>query len=299
MATELVSIFIYPGFMFAVLLGLLYRGVDRKLTARFQNRIGPPIWQAYYDFIKLMSKETIIPKGTSALFMFSPVLAVAALFTLTASLPIFGSVAFPTLDNVILVIYLILLSSVFIAFAGLASNEAFGSIGAIRKITQMIAIEFPFLVVLFTAVYVAGSLSLSEIVSYQLANGLFALSLPLGLFVFFLATLGSVHKKPFDVPDAKQEIVAGLYTEYSGAGLALFELAHALKFYIMISLMIVLFFGGAATIWLFLLKFFIIGILLSLISAVLARLKIDQLFRFFWLLAGPLAIIELARVMLL
>ena len=299
MINILTSIFIYPGFLFAVLLGMLYRGVDRKLTARFQNRIGPPIWQAYYDFIKLMSKETIVPKGTSALFMLSPVLAVAALFTLTASLPVFGSVAVPTLDNVILVIYLILLSSVFVAFAGLASNEAFGAIGAIRKITQMIAVELPLLIVLFAAVYAAGSLSLSEIVSYQLSNGIFALSLPIGLVVFFLATLGSVHKKPFDIPDAKQEIVAGFYTEYSGAGLALFELVHALKFYIMISLLIILFFGGAASIYTFLIEFFLIGLLLSLVSAVLARLKIDQLFKFYWVVVLPLAIIELARVMLL
>ena len=44
--------------------GMLYRGVDRKLSAHMQGRIGPPIIQPFRDVQKLLMKESIIPDGS-------------------------------------------------------------------------------------------------------------------------------------------------------------------------------------------------------------------------------------------
>jgi len=57
----LLSFFIFPGFLFTAVVGLLAGWVDRKLTARIQWRVGPPWYQNFIDFLKLMSKETILP----------------------------------------------------------------------------------------------------------------------------------------------------------------------------------------------------------------------------------------------
>jgi NADH-quinone oxidoreductase subunit H len=296
---ELTRLFIFPGFFFALFLGLLYLGIDRKLVARLQNRIGPPIWQNFIDFVKLMSKETIRPGLASGFFLASPMVSFASLLTLTLALPLLGSVVFTNFDNVILIIYLLLLSSVFIAFAGFSSGNPFSVIGSMRKITQVIAVEFPFLVALFTATIVASSLSLTQIMSFQTQNSYLALTIPLSAIAFLISVQGALHRTPFDIPDAKQEIVAGMYTEYSGAGLALFELIHALKFFILISLTVILFFGGASTLWIFLLKFLSIGLLLTLLRAIFSRLRLEQMFKFYWLLIGPIALIDLLRVMFL
>jgi NADH-quinone oxidoreductase subunit H len=299
MLEELIHIFVYPGFLFALVLGLFYLGVDRKLVARFHNRIGPPIWQQFIDVIKLFSKETIKPKLASGFFLLAPAVSLAALLTVTLMLPILGSVVYSSFDNVILVIYFLLLSFVFTALGGFSAGNPFSTVGSVRKITQMLAVEFPFLVALFTTTLVVGSLSLTDIVQYQFANDYLAFSLPFATIAFLIAVQGELRKTPFDIPDAKQEIVAGPYREYSGSGLALFELVHAVKFVIIVSLAVILFFGGANTIHWFLFKFFSLSILITVIRVLFSRIKIDQTFKFFWLFVGPLALIDLLRVILL
>ncbi|MEM2849985.1 MAG: NADH-quinone oxidoreductase subunit H, partial [Candidatus Bathyarchaeia archaeon] len=52
------------------LFSLLFEGIDRKIHARMQWRIGPPITQPFYDFIKLFCKERITP-STAARGIFS------------------------------------------------------------------------------------------------------------------------------------------------------------------------------------------------------------------------------------
>ena len=55
----LAYILIFPGFLFCFLTGMLLCGIDRKLVARMQKRIGPPVLQPFYDFFKLLGKETM------------------------------------------------------------------------------------------------------------------------------------------------------------------------------------------------------------------------------------------------
>lgn len=299
MLEQLLEILVYPGFMFAAVLGLLYLGVDRKLLARLQNRVGPPVWQNFLDFFKLMTKESLKPEGTSSLFFASPTMVLAALLAATLAIPIVGSVVFPALDNVILIMYLLLMASAFTIIAGFSSGNPFAVVGAVRKLGMMLAVEFPLLVALFVAVMAAHSLSLTGIMMFESANGMLALSFPLATIAFLIAAQGELARAPFDIYEAKQEIVAGPYTEYSGGALAVFELAFAIKFFVIISLAVVLFFGGAATLWMFLVKFFAIGILITFIRAIFARLRIAQALKFYWLFVGPLALIDLIRVMFL
>ena len=88
-------ILIYPGFLFCFFVGLLLCGIDRKLVARMQKRVGPPILQPFYDFFKLLGKETIIPAAANrTVYLLAPLLGLAALVTIQLMVPVFGFTAF-------------------------------------------------------------------------------------------------------------------------------------------------------------------------------------------------------------
>jgi len=294
MITELSRILLFPGFLFTLFIGLLYMGIDRKIAARLQNRIGPPIIQPFYDAVKLFTKDTVKPKNSSWIFTYAPIVSLAALLTTSALLPILGSL-YLDIDNIFLVIYFLLFSSVLMAFGALDSGNPYAITGAIRKITLLLATDLPIIIVFFVPVVLVKTFSIEAIA----LSGMLASSLPLATIALLICLQGSMHKAPFDLPDAPQELIAGMYTEYSGALLGIIELAHAAKSFVLISLSILLFFGGAQTIAIFLAKFFALGLLVTLIRAIFARLKIAQTLKFYWLIVAPLALIDLLRMVLL
>ena len=95
MLKTLVSVLIYPGLLFAAIGGLLLAGFDRKILARMQKRVGPPIVQPFYDFFKLMGKETIVPAAANRrVYLAAPVIGTVALSVIMLFLPLFGTAAY-------------------------------------------------------------------------------------------------------------------------------------------------------------------------------------------------------------
>mgnify|MGYP002627872327 CR=1 FL=1 len=77
-------ILIFPGFLFCYAAGLLLSGIDRKLVARMQKRVGPPILQPFYDFFKLCGKECIVPAAANrTMFLMAPLVGLAALWCIS------------------------------------------------------------------------------------------------------------------------------------------------------------------------------------------------------------------------
>ena len=94
-------ILIFPGFLFCFAIGLLLCGIDRKLVARMQKRVGPPILQPFYDFFKLMGKETIIPHAANKFaFLAAPLVGFISLVVLMLFMPIFATVGAITVSSV-------------------------------------------------------------------------------------------------------------------------------------------------------------------------------------------------------
>ena len=128
-----------------IVISLLFEGMDRKLHARLQNRIGPPIIQPFYDFFKLFGKERIIPENaSSSIFTIAPILAfvgavVGALIPFAATL-----LRVNFAGDLILVIYLLTMPSLMIMIGGAASGNPFARIGFSRAITMLLAYEVPF-----------------------------------------------------------------------------------------------------------------------------------------------------------
>lgn len=278
---------VFPGFLSALVIGFLYMGILRKVAAHMQHRIGPPVWQPFLDFLKLMSKENITTRNSvEALMTLCPVVSFASILTVIIFVPVFGEAMVSFQGSVFVIIYFLVMSSAFLAIAGFATGSPFGSVGSIREITQLVSYEFPFIVSLITV----GLFTDFQVLPH------FSLYLPFTFFAFLMGVLGKLSLPPFHIPEAEQEIVAGPLTEYSGPRLAIFELARAAGFWVLISLGSVFFLGAADPVSFALYSLGLLAVLI-VFRAVFARVRISNAFRIYWFIVAPLAVIDLVRVL--
>jgi NADH-quinone oxidoreductase subunit H len=293
----ILEVLLYPGMAFLVLMSFLYSGMLRKVAARMQNRIGPPVWQPLLDFLKLLGKEDIIPEQAKPGFTLWAFVAPASVIVAGLMVPIAGSLALPFQSNLLIIFYFLAMSSVSLYLCGFASANPFSLVGSARKITQAVGYEFPFLISLLVPALAAGSLNPLTISSYQAGGTWIAGLYPLAFIGFFVALLAKTETPPFHVPGAHQEIVAGYYTEYTGTRLAFIELAHYLKLFVLISLGVALYMGGSPDIFIFILKSLALLFLVIVSRVVFARMRIDHVLKVAWLF-GAVALIDLVRVFL-
>ena len=306
-----------------IIIGLFYKGVDRKLAALMQSRVGPPIRQPFLDFFKLMIKENIVPENAVPwVFNGAPVLALVSTITILFYIP-FASI--PALlgnsGDLILIAYLLTVPAIALVAGGFSSGSTYASIGAQREMVMMMSYELP----LVTAVIALGwklSQVYPQLNVFSLAvinaHPIWGLVGPLGfigailLFITLAAvTPGELSKVPFDAPEAETELAGGILVEYSGRNLALFGLTDAVKTIVMTSLTVALFFpynishllalSGAfaliADVLFFLVKIFLVMFVeVTFIRVAVARLKIDQVSFAYWI---PVSIIGLLGLMLI
>lgn len=303
-------VLIFPGFLFCFLAGMLLCGIDRKLVAKMQKRVGPPILQPFYDFFKLCGKETIIPASASkTTFLIAPLVGLAALVVIQLFIPVFSFSAFSGMADVIVILYLLLIPAMSIILGGAASGSPYAGVGLSREMVTIISCELPLVLVLLAVAKTVGSamgtglcFSLSDIAAYQAMNGslITKLSMIPAAAAMLLIIPGETGNHPFDAAEAETEICEGLLAEYSGAPLGVFKLSHAIKMLTLTSLFVALFLGGLGTgivaldgIILFLLCVVLTAISISFVHAITARLKIEQIFKFYWTLVTGLALISL------
>ena len=303
-------VLIFPGFLFCFLAGMLLCGIDRKLVAKMQKRVGPPILQPFYDFFKLCGKETIIPASASkTTFLIAPLVGLAALVVIQLFIPVFSFSAFSGMADVIVILYLLLIPAMSIILGGAASGSPYAGVGMSREMVTIISCELPLVLVLLAVAKTVGSalgtglcFSLSDIAAYQAMNGslITKLSMIPAAAAMLLIIPGENGNHPFDAAEAETEICEGLLAEYSGAPLGVFKLSHAIKMLTLTSLFVALFLGGLGTgivaldgIILFLLCVVLTAVSISFVHAITARLKIEQIFKFYWTLVTGLALISL------
>ena len=303
-------ILIFPGFLFCFLAGMLLCGIDRKVVAKMQKRVGPPILQPFYDFFKLLGKETIVPAAASkVVFLAAPLVGFAALVVIQLFIPVFTFTVFSGVADVIVILYLLLIPAMAAILGGAASGSPYAGVGLSREMVTIISCELPLVLVLLAVAKTVGSamgtglcFSLSDIAAYQAMNGslITKLSMIPAAVAMLLIIPGETGNHPFDAAEAETEICEGLLAEYSGAPLGVFKLSHAIKMLTLTSLFVALFLGGLGTgivaldgIILFLLCVVLTAVSISFVHAITARLKIEQIFKFYWTLVTGLALISL------
>ncbi|MEO0123350.1 MAG: complex I subunit 1 family protein [candidate division WOR-3 bacterium] len=297
----LFNYFIFPGFLFTAIVGMFLTWIDRKVTARVQMRVGPPWYQPYADFMKLLLKETIIPEGASkTLFFMGPIfglisMSILAVMLFTMNFSPENSFA----GDLIVMIYLLALPPIGVIIGGSASKNPLASVGASREMTQYFAYELPFLITIAGIVLKSGgTIKFGEIVYLQRVNGPFLYSISGIIFaiVFLLVIQAKLGFVPFDIPEAEQEIMAGPYIEYSGVALAIYKITKAMMLLLLPVFMISILWGGVGD-WWAILKLLLIIVLIILIKNTNPRLRIDQALKFFWIFLGIFAIIGLVLAM--
>lgn len=298
---SIVYILIFPGLLFLSIAGLFIEYVDRKIYARLQNRVGPPWFQPFADFIKLLSKENIIP-GTEEKVMFRilPSFALAATVTSFLYIPIWGTNAlFSFHGDIIVILYLLTIPTITFFLAGYSSHSLFPLIGSSRILTQYFAYEIPLFLAILSAALLADTWTINEMTAFYTQHTWYWLFNIIGFGVSIIALLGKLEKVPFDIPEAETEIVAGSFTEYSGRLLAMFRLAIDIEVVVCSALLAAVFlpFGmnlnPALVFLLFIIKVLFIVAILSLVRALMARLRIDQMVNFCWKYVAPLSFLQL------
>ena len=218
-------------------------GFVRWWKARLQGRRGAPPWFVYYDLRKLFGKEVIVSKNASWIFRFTPYLVFSTTLAVTLLIPLIAApLPFDALGDLLLVVYLLLLGTFFLALAGLDPGTAFGGMGASREMTIAAIAEPTIALSIFGLALGAGSTNLGRIVAQTLAHPESAISPGhlLGFAALFIVMLAETGRLPVDNPSTHLELTMiheAMALEYSGRYLALIEWAAALRLLIFFSLL--------------------------------------------------------------
>jgi formate hydrogenlyase subunit 4 len=271
-----------------LLLAPFFEGVLRKITARLQSRQGPPLWQPYFDLLKLLGKEDLESGESPSMQRLAAYLSLAAVLTVACLVPMGWPAPLQPAGDIILLIYLLTLCSICVLLAGLAAGSTYSLMGVSREMMCLITLEPILAVALLVGAVHVQSLRIDAVLDGSVyAAASFPWSGLLMLGVIFLSFQAFVQRVPFDVAEAETEIMEGPLLEYSGPKLALFKFAHMARLVVYSSLCIALFFPWGAS-WvfpfgwlLFWLKVFALVLLVTVVAATHARYRVDQAIRYF------------------
>ena len=288
-------------------LGALITWVERKIVARFQDRIGPNrvgpfgLLQPIADGIKLLTKETVTPDGAdTVVYNLAPVLAVMSVIGLWAVIPLAPRLVGSDINvGVLYVVSIGAIGTLSIMMAGWASNNKYALLGAFRTVAQLVSYEVPMVLALLVPTLLAGSMGMAAIVEKQ-AGLPFIVLAPLAALIFFISSMAEAGKAPFDLLEAESEIVAGYNIEYGGLKFGMFYLGEFFHGFTIAALVAVLFLGGwqgplASSYPLlgliyFLAKTAVVYFGVMWVRFSFPRLRIDQLNAFNWKFLTPLTL---------
>lgn len=296
--TYLFYILVFPGLLFTGVLGMLVGWVDRKVSARFQFRVGPPLLQNFNDFFKLLGKETIITKESVAgLFLSAPFFAFGMLVLVSAmvGVSLFFGKSFG--GDIIVIMYLLMIYSVMVILGGSSTGNVYSSMGAGREIKLLLADELAFILVVLVPVIKSGyALDLTALLNTQAEQGVFLNSIS-GAIAFIIGILciqAKMTLTPFDIPEAETELVEGPFMEYSGPPLAFWKLSRLLMWVVFPFFLILILWGGfdltgLGILW-SVLKYLAIVVIMIIIKNTNPRVRTDTVLNFFWKYLTPLGL---------
>jgi formate hydrogenlyase subunit 4 len=277
--------------LLALLLAPGLVGFIRAVKARLQGRRGAAPWQPYYDLRKLFGKEAVVSRNASWLFRFAPYLIFATTVAVTMLVPLVAApLPFDAVGDLLMVVYLMLLGTFFLALAGLDPGTAFGGMGASREMTVAAIAEPTIALAIFGLAVGAGSTNLGRIVAQTLSHPGAVINPGhlLGFAALFIVTLAETGRLPVDNPATHLELTMiheAMTLEYSGRYLALIEWAAALKLLVFFSLLANLFLpwgvattltpGGLSVAVIALMaKLALLGLAVALIETRIAKLRL-------------------------
>jgi ech hydrogenase subunit B len=284
MSTTEIIIRILIVLIIAPVIGCIFAGIDRKLTAKLQGRVGPSLLQPWYDFRKLMSKENIVVnKYQNIYILFYLIFIIASLLMLFLEM------------DLLMIIFVYTIANVALILGAMSTGSPYSRIGSARETISMLAYE-PILVFYIVGMYMlTGSFNISKL---NYASKPLIIYLPL-VFISMLFIMSIKFKKsPFDFSashHAHQELVKGMYTDFSGPTMGMIELAHWYEYLFLSGLMFI-----------FWKQNFIIGTIISLFTFIFvivldnitARLSWEWMVKFSWTIVIGISIANILFIYL-
>jgi NADH-quinone oxidoreductase subunit H len=315
--------------------------VERRGSALIQDRLGPNrvgpfgLFQTIADALKFLFKEDVVPaQANKWLYTLAPAFGLLPAMTTIAVVPFGRAFRLPSgrlfepivcdVNVGILVIFALASLSVYgVTIAGWSSANKFSLFGGIRASAQMISYELSLTLAAVSALMVAGSLRLTDVVWKQ--TGYFVLfdrlKLPawnvlspamwISFIVFSVSAFAETNRLPFDFAEAEAELVAGYHTEYSSMKFALFFMSEYMSMATMSALITTLFLGGwdvpwyiepatafgfAVSVFAFVAKIAFLMFVFVWVRWTIPRLKYDLLMKLGWKVFLPLAIVNIVFV---
>ncbi|MDE1833075.1 MAG: NADH-quinone oxidoreductase subunit H [Candidatus Micrarchaeota archaeon] len=284
----------------------LFSWLERKVVARAHGRHGPTyvgpfgFLQNLADFVKLLSKEHIVPSSAERpLFTVMLPLMFGLFVIIMAFIPFTNAFVGINTSLALLAVFVLLSFSPLLMFLiGWTSGNKFSSISAQRSVIILVSYEIPMFLVVLAVAMLAGSFSLGSIVGMQ-NTGWFALSMPIGIVVFFIVLLAELERPPFDLRDADSELIAGWLVEVSAPYYLISLMLDYTRVLVGSLLVSILFLGGwlgpapiPPFVWL-MLKVALLTIFIMVIRATTVRMRMDRVLRLGWAYLMPLAVANL------
>ncbi|MFM1892582.1 MAG: hypothetical protein RLZ44_1659 [Pseudomonadota bacterium] len=296
LAELLIELVLMP--LVAFVVGLFMVLMMRKVGARLQRRVGPPLLQPLYDILKLHGKRTQVSHGI--LHDIGIVMAVGGYVAAETLLPVPGMNGIAEKGGLITLTYLLMIPSLGLALGvGQCANPN-GSIGISRALTAMLAYDIPFVIIVFGVAWHFGTTNLVDIVAQQQAGGPAAwgaAQMPLLAIAGLFAMQGMLGKQPFEIYVAPAEIATGPMVEMGGKFLGGLFVMQCFQLYTAGVLYVTLFLGGGENWLFFLLKAFAVVLIPMSIAFLFPRYRTEDLVRLLWKWPVMAGLLGLAFVM--
>ena len=281
--------------LIAFVVGLFMVLMMRKIAARLQRRVGPPLLQPLYDIVKLHSKTTQVSHGL--IHEIGIVMAVGGYIAAETLLPVPGMNGIAEKGGLITLLYVMMIPSLGLALGvGQCANPN-GSIGISRALTAMLAYDIPFVIVMFGVAWQFGTTNLVEMINLQQAGGIETwgvTQMPLLALAGLFTLQGMLGKQPFEIYVAPAEIATGPMVEMGGKFLGGLFVMQCFQLYTASVLYVTLFLGGGENWLMLLIKAFAVLLIPFSIAYLFPRYRTDDLVRLMWKWPVMIGLIGLA-----
>jgi len=313
LSANIIHFLIFPGGLFALVLGVFMLSLERIVVAKLQGRVGPPIYQNFIDVIKLFNKEILIPKDAKeCVFKYAPLIGFAGMLAMLYFLPVPGVYEGNGVNgDLILLIYVMALPAIAHILGGGASSSPYAAIAVNRELKLMLVYEMVFVIISFSVALYVGKgnavFSLKKIMEYQQIHGSFLLEWKFwpAIIAFVIFVLATLELPPFQIAHHNDaDVMDGFLIEHGSIPLAIYEMTDALKIVLLSAVFQIFFFPVAIAddvvlnlLW-FVVKTTLFVMFFSLLHAILPSYRIDQAFKFLLIVPTTLSLITLVLVIL-
>ena len=268
----------------SIIYGFFTNSLARRITARVQNRMGPPLKQPFIDVIKLYSKRTFVTHGIMQTL--GPILMLTGIISTLILIP-YGTgylKLYSSNGDLITILYIMTFGQLAMALAVGQAGNPYGAIGVARGLTRMFGYELPLIIALVSLIILNHSTDVNVIIANQhggIANWN-AFRHPFVGITALLAMLGMMSYQPFDNASAPAEVASGPITEFGGKFMAVMMTTNAMFVVAKLVLLVDLFFGGASNIFILAIKIFLLYLYPLFVGLVFPRFAMEDTFLFLW-----------------